>query len=264
MSSAVSDTVPKVNSQEEAEETPVTEQSQRPQDGSGPESSETPKDAPLTSSIPAVTNAGNEELSTEQEHTKKEEKTLTVPATNTSSTGEKPKVKPAADSTRSKNSSLTKTLSNGKLFSKKAKGDGSKQEGPGPVAGKAAGAGDESELKKKDKKKKRGTIWRFLNSCFTPSISHTALDDSLDAKSASSVGAATSAKGNKSSSPLSEKKTGDHIAEASVGSATLVSSNAKPASRRSSAIPLAADEGGRSNRSFCYMIASLLFTKWAR
>lgn len=241
MSSTVPDPVPKVDDQNE--QVDGSESNPKPLD-SQPGASETPSDPPPASTATA-------EKATEiEEPTKKEDASLTVPKVTqkTTSTAEKPKT---AASTRSKNSSLTKTLSNGKIFNRKGNGDSLKREGV-PVAGAAAGststgAGDDSELKKnKKKKKKRTTIWRFLNSCFTPSISHTVLDETKSVSSADPGGADPAA--SKASKPLgtstalSEKKIGDHVAEPS-GSATLASTGKPPTpSRRNSGAPATGDE----------------------
>lgn len=241
MSSSVPDAVPKVSDQEKEEEKPgASEQTPKPLETRA-ESSETPKDPPLTSYPAVATTNGTEELTQQTQQQKKEETSLTVPGVEqkAASTGEKSK---SAASTRSKNSSLTKTLSNGKIFNKKVNGDSSKREVP--VTGTAAGSsgGGESELKTKKKKKKR-TLWRFINSCFTPSISHTVLDEG-SIKSASTGGAGGANQTGKpvgTSAELSEKKAGDHAAEPS-GSATLASTGKPPTpSRRSSALAVVGD-----------------------
>jgi hypothetical protein len=241
MSSSAPDAVPKVSDQEKEEEKPgASEQTPKPLDTRA-ESSETPKGPPLTSYPAVATTNGTEELNQQNQQQKKEETSLTVPGVEqkAASTGEKSK---SAASTRSKNSSLTKTLSNGKIFNRKVNGDSSKREVP--VTGTAAGGsgGEESELKTKKKKKKR-TLWRFINSCFTPSISHTVLDEG-SVKSASIAGAGGANKTGKplgTSAALSEKKAGDHAAEPS-GSATLASTGKPPTpSRRSSALAAVGD-----------------------
>ena len=237
MSSSVPDPDPVSQGVEQDKQVATSEEIQKPQDNQLG-LPETPKDTPLPSTAAAETANGNDVS------TKKEDAGLTVPKAeqkSTTNTGEQPI--PAA-STRSKNSSLTKTLSNGKLFNRKGNGDGSKREAA-PVIGTAAGstttsgAGDEKAKTKK--KKKRTTIWRFLNSCFTPSIDHTVLDDSKSASSADPVVPANS----KATKALSEKKIiGDHAAEPS-GSATLASTGKQPPtpSRRSSGAPVALAAG---------------------
>jgi RNA polymerase II subunit A small phosphatase-like protein len=241
MSTSVPDTVLRVKDQEKEEEKPgASEQTPKPLDTRAG-SSETPRDAPLTPSPAVVTTNGGEELSQQNQQQKKEETSLTVPDVEHKPTRTDGKSKSAA-STRSKNSSLTKSLSNGKIFTRKVNGDNSKREAP--VLGTAASGsgGDESGLKAKKKKKKR-TLWRFVSSCFTPSISHTILDEG-SVKSASTGGAGGA---NKTAEPagasavLSEKKAGDHAVESS-GSATLGSTGKPPTpSRRSSALAATGD-----------------------
>ncbi|KIM31419.1 hypothetical protein M408DRAFT_259128 [Serendipita vermifera MAFF 305830] len=239
MSSSVPDAVPKVDDQDK--QVVASESDPKPLD-SQQDSPETPRDPPLTSTVAAETATGHDES------TKKEDTGLTVPKVEekSASTGEKPK---AAASTRSKNSSLTKTLSNGKKFNRKANGDSLKRKGApdvGPAAGStSSGAPGESEVKKdKKKKKKRTTIWRFFNSCFTPSISETVLDETKSASSADPGGLSANkeTKASSTSAAHNEKKIGDHVVEPS-GSATLASSGKPPTpSRRSSGAPAAGDE----------------------
>lgn len=240
MSSSAPDAVPKVNDQEKEEERPqASEPTSSPLDNR-PASSETPSDPPLTSPPAVATTNGNEETSQQNQQQKKEETSLKVPDVEPKATSTDEKPKPTA-STRSKTSSLTKSLSNGRIFNRKPNGDSSKRKGL--VTGTAAGSsgGDELELKKKKKKKKR-TLWKFIYSCFTPSISHTVLDEG-SVKSASVAGAGAGAEApNKTAKPsgtpaaLGEKKAGDHAAEPS-GSATLTSTGKPPTpSRRSSAL----------------------------
>jgi carboxy-terminal domain RNA polymerase II polypeptide A small phosphatase len=245
MSSSAPDTVPpaKEEDQEAKRSTTLGEQ-ERPLD-SRADSPETARDA---SAVPSNTAAATASPDSQNEQEKvtvpQEPATKPVPATEQKekekgSIDEKSK---ATTGTESKTSSLTKSLSNAKIFSKKSNGDASKREVPeANKAGSKAGPGtDKPELKKKKKKSSRKNIWRFLNSCFTPSIEHSILED---AKPVPSDPSASTSKG-KESTPTAvstnEKKTEVNAAETSVSSlVTSAAPKATTPSRRSSVIPTA-------------------------
>ncbi|KAG8834709.1 hypothetical protein FRC17_007615 [Serendipita sp. 399] len=141
--------------------------------------------------------------------------------------------KPAA-STHSKSSSLTKSLLNGKVFSKKMNGDPSKRQSP-VTGGAAKGAGTGAELsepKTKKKKKSRGTLWRFFNSCFTPSISQTFQEEPAGKSSVPS----TPLKDKKiaTASDVKEKPDVVHSKDLSASTAVAVPAKEPTPSRRSS------------------------------
>ncbi|PVG02490.1 NIF-domain-containing protein [Serendipita vermifera] len=243
MSSSVPDAVPpaKEEDQEVKKSTTLGEQ-ERPLD-SRADSPETATDALAVSSNTAATTASpNSQNEQEKVTVPHEPDNKPVPSADQKekekgSLDEKSK---ATTGTDSKTSSLTKSLSNAKIFARKSNGDASKREvhdanKPGSKAGPGT---DKPELKKK-KKSSRKNIWRFLNSCFTPSIEHSILED---AKSAPSAPSASMSKGKESAAAATatnEKKAENNAAETSVSSLVTSVPKAATPSRRSSVIPAA-------------------------
>jgi carboxy-terminal domain RNA polymerase II polypeptide A small phosphatase len=217
MSSPATDAVRNVNGPEKDEEKATASiEEARPLDSQQPEP-ETAGDAEAVD----ATKAATVPASSPEEHLVPEEasKTKEVPPEQKTkaqkNTSDKPK--PVAVSTRSKPSSLTKSLSNGKLFSRKTNGDPSKRGTPvmrGEVSNPSS-ASETLDLKKK-KHKKRGRIWRFLHSCFTPSESHAIFDDFSAAASDSKKKRASA-----NDVETSEKKNGDLTVDTAVANAAI-------------------------------------------
>ncbi|KAG8874035.1 hypothetical protein FRC20_006880 [Serendipita sp. 405] len=140
--------------------------------------------------------------------------------------------KPPA-STHSKSSSLTKTLLNNKVFSRKTNGDPSKRQSPvtGGTA-KGAGTGSEQSKPKEKKKKSKGTLWRFFHSCFTPSISQTFLEDPAGKSSVPTT--PLKDKTTTASPEAKEKPDVTHSADPSSSTAVAAPAKEQTPSRRSS------------------------------
>jgi RNA polymerase II subunit A small phosphatase-like protein len=228
MSSPATDAVRNVNGPEKDEEkatAPIEEA--RPLDSQQPEPETAAGDAEAidATKVATVPASSPEEHVVPEEPKQSNEAPLEQKAkeqNNSSNNVDKPK--PLAASTNSKPSSLSKSLSNGKLFSRKSKSDASKR--GTAVARKEArnpsSASDTLDLKKK-KDKKRGRIWRFLHSCFTPNESHAILDDF-------SATATDSGKKRASKNDVvtNEKKKGDLAVDTAAANAATATSAPSP------------------------------------
>lgn len=222
MSSPATDAVRNVNGPEKKTTAPIEEA--RPLDSQQRE----PETAVGDAEAIEATKAATVPASNPEEHVVPEEAKESKEApseqkqNNTGNNVDKPK--PVTASTHSKPSSLTKSLSNGKLFSRKNKSDAPKR--GTTVARKQASnpssASETLDLKKK-KDTKRGRIWRFLHSCFTPNESHAILDDF-------SATAIESRKKRASGNVVetNEKKNGDLAVDTALASAATATSALSP------------------------------------
>lgn len=226
MSSPATDTVRLVNegSKDEDKVTAPVEEA-KPLDSQKTEEPETAGDAePVDASKSATVSASNAEHSeqtTVPSETKNTKEESTEPKEDQQPNNHVDKPKPVAASTHSKTSSFSKSLSNGKLFGKKSNGDASKR-GTAVTRKEASNLSSASEtLVKKDKK--RGKIWRFLHSCFTPSDSHAIHDeDSISAPDAKKKRASAN------TNEPSEKKKADLAVDTAAANLSLTASAPSP------------------------------------
>jgi carboxy-terminal domain RNA polymerase II polypeptide A small phosphatase len=224
MSSPATDAVRNVNGSEKDEEkaTAPIEQA-RPLDSQVAEPETAAGDAEAT----GATKAATVPASSPEEHVVPEEAKESKqppPEQNNTSNGDMPK--PLEASTHSKASELSKALSNGKLFGKKSKTDASKRDTAvtRKDTSNPSSASETLDLKKK-KEKKRGRIWRFLHSCFTPNESHVVLDD-FSAVTIDSRKKRASA----NDVDTNEKKKGDVAVDTALASAAIATSAPSPPS----------------------------------